>query len=49
MTQTIVVLGGAYAGVGVAHRLLKYTKPQVKDLKVVLVPKVRKIYHWGRC
>ncbi|KAI2621250.1 FAD/NAD(P)-binding domain-containing protein [Hypoxylon sp. NC1633] len=39
MTQTIVVLGGAYAGAGVAHRLLKYTKPQVKDLKVILVSK----------
>ncbi|KAI1102371.1 FAD/NAD(P)-binding domain-containing protein [Jackrogersella minutella] len=37
MTQTIVVLGGAYAGVGVAHRLLKHTKPQVQDLKVILV------------
>ncbi|OTA59238.1 FAD/NAD(P)-binding domain-containing protein [Hypoxylon sp. EC38] len=37
MAKTIVVLGGAYAGVGVAHRLLKYTKPQVKDLKVILV------------
>ncbi|KAI1399520.1 FAD/NAD(P)-binding domain-containing protein [Hypoxylon fuscum] len=39
MTQTVVVLGGAYAGVSCAHRLLKYTKPQVKDLKVILVSK----------
>ncbi|KAI1450552.1 FAD/NAD(P)-binding domain-containing protein [Annulohypoxylon stygium] len=39
MTKTIVVLGGAYAGVGVAHRLLKHTKPSVKDLKVILVSK----------
>ncbi len=37
----VVVLGGAYAGVQVAHRLLKYTKPHVKDLKVILVSKVR--------
>ncbi|KAI0388016.1 FAD/NAD(P)-binding domain-containing protein [Hypomontagnella monticulosa] len=44
MTQTIVVLGGAYAGVGVAHRLLKYTKPQVKDLKVILVSKNSHFY-----
>ncbi|KAI4863321.1 FAD/NAD(P)-binding domain-containing protein [Hypoxylon rubiginosum] len=39
MTKTVVVLGGAYAGVGVAHRLLKHTKPQVPDLKVILVSK----------
>ncbi|KAI1379555.1 FAD/NAD(P)-binding domain-containing protein [Hypoxylon crocopeplum] len=39
MTQTIVVLGGAYAGLSVAHRLLKYTRQQVKDLKVILVSK----------
>ncbi|KAI1769459.1 FAD/NAD(P)-binding domain-containing protein [Hypoxylon sp. FL1150] len=39
MTKTIVVLGGAYAGVGVAHRLLKNTKPQFPDLKVILVSK----------
>ncbi|KAI1335874.1 FAD/NAD(P)-binding domain-containing protein [Xylariaceae sp. FL0016] len=39
MTNTIVVLGGAYAGVQISHRLLKYTKPQVKDLKVILVSK----------
>ncbi|XXG98213.1 hypothetical protein Hte_004535 [Hypoxylon texense] len=39
MTKTVVVLGGAYAGVGVAHRLLKYTKPQIPDLKVILVSK----------
>ncbi|KAL7628007.1 hypothetical protein AAE478_002203 [Parahypoxylon ruwenzoriense] len=39
MTKTVVVLGGAYAGLSVAHRLLKYTKPHVKDLKVILVSK----------
>ncbi|KAI1386696.1 FAD/NAD(P)-binding domain-containing protein [Hypoxylon trugodes] len=44
MTQTIVVLGGAYAGVSVAHRLFKYTKPQVKDLKVILVSKNSHFY-----
>ncbi|KAI2466230.1 FAD/NAD(P)-binding domain-containing protein [Annulohypoxylon bovei var. microspora] len=44
MTQTIVVLGGAYAGVGVAHRLLKHTKPSVKDLKVILVSKNSHFY-----
>ncbi|KAI1660882.1 FAD/NAD(P)-binding domain-containing protein [Daldinia decipiens] len=44
MTKTIVVLGGAYAGVGVAHRLLKYTKPHVKDLKVILVSKDSHFY-----
>ncbi|KAI1081634.1 FAD/NAD(P)-binding domain-containing protein [Whalleya microplaca] len=39
MTKTIVVLGGAFAGLQVAHRLLKYTKPHVEDLKVILVSK----------
>ncbi|KAF2964440.1 hypothetical protein GQX73_g9135 [Xylaria multiplex] len=40
----VIVLGGAYAGVQVAHRLLKYTKPQVKDLKVILVSKNSHFY-----
>ncbi|KAH9891454.1 FAD/NAD(P)-binding domain-containing protein [Xylariomycetidae sp. FL2044] len=44
MTQTIVILGGAYAGVQIAHRLLKYTAPQVKDLKVILVSKNSHFY-----
>lgn len=40
MTKTVVILGGAFAGVQIAHRLLKYTQPHVKDLKVILVSKV---------
>ena len=40
MTKTIVVLGGAFAGIQVAHRLLKHTRPAVADLKVILVSKV---------
>ncbi|KAI1122441.1 hypothetical protein F5Y10DRAFT_75356 [Nemania abortiva] len=44
MTKTVVVLGGAFAGVQVAHRLLKYTQPQVKDLKVILVSKNSHFY-----
>ncbi|RWA09557.1 hypothetical protein EKO27_g5560 [Xylaria grammica] len=44
MTKTVIVLGGAYAGVQVAHRLLKYTKPHVKDLKVILVSKNSHFY-----
>ncbi len=43
MVKTIVVLGASYAGMAVAHRLLKYTLPQEKDIKVVLVSKVRRI------
>jgi NADH dehydrogenase FAD-containing subunit len=43
MTKTIVVLGGSYAGVGVVQKLLKHTKNTVKDLKVILVSKVRRI------
>ncbi len=38
MSKTIVVLGGAYGGVHVAHYLLKH----VKDIKIVLVSKVSK-------
>ncbi|KAI1325290.1 FAD/NAD(P)-binding domain-containing protein [Xylariaceae sp. FL0255] len=44
MAKTVVILGGAYAGVQIAHRLLKYTKPQVKDLKVILVSKNSHFY-----
>ncbi|GAP82860.1 putative amid-like mitochondrial oxidoreductase protein [Rosellinia necatrix] len=44
MAKTVVVLGGAYAGVQVAHRLLKYTLPHVKDLKVILVSKNSHFY-----
>jgi apoptosis-inducing factor 2 len=40
MTQTIVVLGGSYAGLQVAHRLVKNTRKSIKDLKVILVSKV---------
>ncbi|OTB06527.1 hypothetical protein M426DRAFT_318929 [Hypoxylon sp. CI-4A] len=39
MAKTVVILGGAYAGLSTAHRLLKYTKPHEKDLKVILVSK----------
>ncbi|KEY71410.1 hypothetical protein S7711_05672 [Stachybotrys chartarum IBT 7711] len=44
MGKTVVVLGGSYAGLGVAHRLLKYTLPRVKDLKVVLISKNSHLY-----
>lgn len=44
MTQNIVVLGGAFAGIQIAHRLLKYTRKNVKDLKVVLVSKNSHFY-----
>ncbi|KAK9414367.1 putative FAD/NAD(P)-binding domain-containing protein [Seiridium unicorne] len=44
MTQTIVVLGGAFAGLQIAHRLLKNTRKSVKDLKVILVSKNSHFY-----
>ncbi|KAI1854143.1 hypothetical protein JX265_003536 [Neoarthrinium moseri] len=44
MTQTIVVLGGSYAGLQVAHRLVKNTRKTVKDLKVILVSKNSHFY-----
>ncbi len=38
MAKTVVILGGAYAGLHIAHYLLKQKN---KDVKVVLVSKVR--------
>ncbi len=43
MVKTIVVLGASYAGLAVAHRLLKHTRQREKDIKVVLVSKVREL------
>lgn len=40
----MVVLGGSIGGLGVAHRLLKYTLPSHKGLKVILVSQVREPY-----
>jgi apoptosis-inducing factor 2 len=42
MGKTVLILGGSMAGLGVAHRLLKYTLPNEKDLKVIMISKVRK-------
>lgn len=39
MAKTVVILGGSYAGLHVAHYLLKQKIP---DVKVILVSKVRK-------
>lgn len=41
MVKTVVVLGAAYGGLAVAHRMLKYTRQTEPDLRVVLVSKVR--------
>ncbi|KAH7031273.1 uncharacterized protein B0I36DRAFT_431408 [Microdochium trichocladiopsis] len=41
---TIVILGGAYVGVRVAHSLLKTTAKTVKDLKIILVSKNSHFY-----
>lgn len=43
MALTIVVLGGAFAGLQIAHRLLKHTRNTHKELRVILVSKVRRI------
>lgn len=43
MALTVVVLGGAFAGLQIAHRLLKHTRNTHKELKVILVSKVRGI------
>ncbi|KAI0861679.1 hypothetical protein F4860DRAFT_513474 [Xylaria cubensis] len=44
MAKTVVILGGAYAGLQIAHRLLKSTLPLVKDLRVILVSKNSNFY-----
>ncbi|KLP07347.1 uncharacterized protein FFB20_15762 [Fusarium fujikuroi] len=37
MTKTVVILGAGWAGLPLAHKLLKHTLPKVPDLKVILV------------
>ncbi|KAH6983630.1 hypothetical protein BKA56DRAFT_583952 [Ilyonectria sp. MPI-CAGE-AT-0026] len=37
MTKEVVILGGGFAGIGIAHKLLKHTVPKVKGLKVTLI------------
>ncbi|RSL44774.1 hypothetical protein CEP54_014548 [Fusarium duplospermum] len=37
MPETIVIIGAGYADIGIAHKLLKDTRPKVPELKVVLV------------
>ena len=39
--RTVVILGGSYAAIQIAHRLLKFARMYVKNLKVVMVSKVR--------
>lgn len=44
MVKTVVILGAAYGGLAVAHRLLKYTRKDEQDLRVILVSKVRHVH-----
>ncbi|OHE95705.1 hypothetical protein CORC01_08989 [Colletotrichum orchidophilum] len=44
MVKTVVVLGAAYGGLAVAHRLLKYTRQKEPDLRVILVSKTTHFY-----
>jgi NADH dehydrogenase FAD-containing subunit len=37
MVKTVVILGAGWAGLPLAHKLLKHTLPKSKDLKVILV------------
>ena len=39
--RTVVILGGSYAAIQIAHRLLKFARMYVRNLKVVMVSKVR--------
>ncbi|KAH8911482.1 putative disulfide oxidoreductase [Coniochaeta sp. PMI_546] len=42
MTKTVLILGGSYAGLHIAHHLLKH--PPTSDLKVILVSKNSHFY-----
>ncbi|RAL64255.1 hypothetical protein DID88_002147 [Monilinia fructigena] len=44
MAKTILILGASYAGLTVAHKLLKTTLPSVPDLKVILVSPTTHLY-----
>ncbi|CAG9951134.1 unnamed protein product [Clonostachys rosea f. rosea IK726] len=47
---TVVILGAGYSGIGIAHKLLKYTLPKVTDLKVILVSLSRITFGtWAQC
>ncbi|KAI1071151.1 hypothetical protein LB507_009555 [Fusarium sp. FIESC RH6] len=37
MSKTVVILGAGWAGLPLAHKLLKYTLPKIPSLKVILV------------
>jgi len=44
MAKTVVILGGSFAGLHVAHYLLKQRNP---DIKVIIVSKVRSYFLVG--
>ncbi|ESZ95472.1 hypothetical protein SBOR_4126 [Sclerotinia borealis F-4128] len=44
MAKTILILGASYAGLTVAHKLLKTTLPAIPDLKVILVSPTTHLY-----
>jgi NADH dehydrogenase FAD-containing subunit len=44
MAFTIVILGGSYAGLTLAHKLLKDTLPSVPDLQVILISPSSHLY-----
>ncbi|KAK2044433.1 FAD/NAD(P)-binding domain-containing protein [Colletotrichum somersetense] len=44
MVKTVVILGAAFGGLGVAHRLLKYTRQTEEDIRVILVSKTTHFY-----
>lgn len=45
MSKTILILGASYAGLNIAHSLLKRTLTTVKDYKVILVSPTSHHYH----
>ncbi|KAH7146129.1 hypothetical protein EDB81DRAFT_689229 [Dactylonectria macrodidyma] len=44
MTKQVVILGGGFAGIGIAHKLLKHTVPKAKGVKVTLISASSHLY-----
>ncbi|KAH8783661.1 hypothetical protein BGZ57DRAFT_885053 [Hyaloscypha finlandica] len=47
MSKTILILGASFAGLQIAHRLLKYTLPGLKDTYKVIVVSPTDHHYWN--
>ncbi|KAJ9312525.1 hypothetical protein DTO271D3_7227 [Paecilomyces variotii] len=44
MARTIVILGASISGLAIAHKLLKHSYPQLKDIKIILINPSDQLY-----